>query len=362
MAKVWPGATAFAATMDLMFAPITTRRLMLRPPEPADVDTLHQRRNDPEVARWQSWTLPWPRASAEMMVADSMAMGGPLDGEWWMLTVVDQAGGVTVGDLALHLSNGGRTAEIGYTFASAQWGRGYAVEAVEALVAWLFEHQGVSRVAGMLHPANHPSAMVLERSGFVLEGHTRLSFWLGDDNSDDLIYGLTRVGWEEWQARPRYRPDEVRLVEITADSQLAVSALRTHASQERFVSPVRRSFADTLFPPVENGARQVPWLRAVEADGELVGIVLLSEPTEHDPLPCLWRLLIDRLHQRRGVADRVLPLVEAQCRAWGATELEVNWRRGRGTPEPFYLARGFEPCEVDTLPDGDEVVEARKQL
>ena len=66
--------------------------------------------------------------------------------------------------------------------------------------------------------------------------------------------------------------------------------------------------------------------------------------------------------------DAVLPLIEAQCRAWGASELEINWRRGRGTPEPFYLARGFEPFNEDVLPasdalpEGDVVVEARKRL
>lgn len=354
----------------LMFAPITTGRLVLRTHEAGDVDALHRRRNDPEVARWQNWTLPWPRATAEDLVADAMAMGGPLDGQWWMLTVVERGGdgqggglaGAIVGDLAVHLSNGGRTAEIGYTFASSHWGRGYAAEAVEALLAWLFEQQGVSRVAGMLHPANRPSAMVLERTGFLFEGHTQRSFWLGDDNSDDLIYGLTRAGWEAWRSRPRHRPAEVRLVAITADTLAAVAELRTHASQELFVSPVWRSFADTLYPPVEDGAPVVPWLRAIEADGELVGIVLLSEPTAHHPRPYLWRLLIDRRHQRRGVADGVLPLIEAQCRAWGASELELNWVRGRGTPEPFYLARGFEPFNVDTLHEDDVVVEARKRL
>ncbi len=348
-----------------MFAPVTTGRLVLRAPEAGDVDALHQRRNDPEVARWQNWTLPWPRAAAEELVADAVAMGGPLDGQWWMLTVAergsDERAGEIVGDLAVHLSNGGRTAEVGYTFASSHWGRGYAAEALEALVTWLFEHQSVSRVAGTLHPANRPSAMVLERTGFVLEGHTRLSYWLGDDNSDDLIYGLTRADWEAWRDRPRHRPAEVRLVEITPDTAGIVAELRTHASQERFVSPVARSYGDVLFPLVEDGAPVVPWLRAIEADGELVGMVLLSEPTAHHPRPYLWRLLIDRLHQRRGVADRVLQLVEGQCRAWGAAELELSWHRGRGTPEPFYLARGLVPFNVDTVPDG-EVVEARKRL
>ena len=355
-----------------MFAPITTARLVLRAPEPGDADALHQRRNEPEAGRWQSWTQPWPREKAEELVADAVAMGGPLDGQWWMLTVEERsvAGrdpGAIVGDLAVHLSNGGRTAEVGYTFAPRHWGRGYATEAVEALVAWLFEHQGVSRLTGMLHPANRPSAMVLERTGFRFEGHLRLSYWVEDDNSDDLIYGLTRADWEAWRTRPRHRPTDVRLVEITPDTVRAVAALRTHASQEIFVSPVAASYGDALFPPVEDGAPVVTWMRAIEADGELVGFVLLCQPTEHHPRPYLWRLLIDRLHQRRGIADRALALIEDQCRAWGASELEVNWRQGRGTPEPFYLARGFEPFNQfhpgdDGHDDGDPVVEARKRL
>ena len=142
------------------------------------------------------------------------------------------------------------------------------------------------------------SAMVLERVGMLFEGHTKSSFWLGDDNSDDWIYGMTRGAWEVWRDRPRQRPVIVRLVEIDADSMSDVRRLTTHKSQERFVSPVASSYGDALLPEVIDGAPVVPWMRAIEADGELVGFMMVALTTDAHPEPYLWRLLIDRLHQR----------------------------------------------------------------
>jgi Acetyltransferase (GNAT) family len=97
----------------------------------------------------------------------------------------------------------------------------------------------------------------------------------------------------------------------------------------------------------------VPWYRAIEADGGLVGFVMLAEPTATLEHPYLWRLMIDRRHQRRRIGERTLDLVVAQARAWGGTRLEVSWMPGFGSPAPFYLARGFVPTGAM---EGDEVV------
>jgi GNAT superfamily N-acetyltransferase len=103
------------------------------------------------------------------------------------------------------------------------------------------------------------------------------------------------------------------------------------------------SFADALFPEVIDGAPVVPWMRAIEADGDLVGFVMLALTTEHHPEPYLWRLLIDRRHQRRGIGTLALDQVAAECRTMGDKTLLTSWVPGRGSPEAFYLARGFEP-------------------
>ena len=326
-----------------MFQPLRTERLIVRPVQPDDVDALHERRNDPAVARLQAWATPYPRSRAESIVAETAAMDGPQEGTWWMATIVEAGSGQVVGDLVVRMTNELRTAEVGYSIASAHWGRGYAREGLDGLIDWLLSALPITRLTGTLHPDNRASAMVLERTGFRFEGHTRASFWLEGENSDDWIYGMTPPERIQWKRRPREAPRDVQLVAVTQAIKESVLALRTHHSQEVFVAPVLRSFADALLPDIVDGAPLVPWLRAIEADGLPVGFVLLAQTSAAHPEPYLWRLLIDRMHQRRGIASRALGLITAQCAGWGARTLLVSWGEGTGSPRPFYLAHGFEP-------------------
>jgi diamine N-acetyltransferase len=54
-------------------------------------------------------------------------------------------------------------------------------------------------------------------------------------------------------------------------------------------------------------------------------------------------LLIDRMHQRRGIGRRVLDLVVQACRERGDTHLDVCFKEGIGSPAPLYLGYGFVP-------------------
>lgn len=326
-----------------MFAPLETPRLTIRPFVLEDVDVLWHRRNDPLVTKYQNWETPFPIGKTASLVASLVAMDGPENDEWWMAMVVDRTTGEPVGELAVHLSWDSKVAEVGYNFDPPHWGKGYAVEALDSLIAYLWEQVGVERVFGMLHPENRASAHVLERCGLVFEGHTRKSYWDGDEVSDDWIYGMTRDEWDAWRNRPGGHPDVVEFVEIDADNARAVARLVTHRSQQSFVAPVRVSYGDALFPEVIDGAPVVPWMRAVEADSELAGFVMIAVTTEAHPEPFLWRLLVDRMHQRRGIGRRILDLVVDECRSNGDTALLTSWSAGRGSPEPFYLAYGFEP-------------------
>ena len=326
-----------------MFTPIRTERLLIRPFQLDDAVGLAERRNDPEVARYQDWSLPYPLDQAERIVSELVAMDGPENDEWWMAGVCDIDTGEVFGELALHLEHKARTAEVGYSFATEHWGRGFAVEALEALVEYLFDALGVTRIFGMLHPDNPASAMVLERTGFLFEGHTRSSFWEGDEVSDDWIYGLTRRDWEIWRDRRSGQPIEVSLVEVSVENEQKVSKLRTHRTQESMVAPVGRSFTDALFPEIVDGAPVVPWMRGIVADDEMVGFVMLALNSDHHREPYLWRFLIDRLHQRRGIGGRVLELIADECKAMGDAVLLTSWVEGKGSPRPFYERHGFEP-------------------
>lgn len=334
---------------------LRTERLLLRRPRPTDVRPLHERRNDPDVQRLQDWTLPFPLERCESIITAVIAEPEPLDDRGWMITIADADDTQVLGDLFVKLGWGGRAAEVGYTLARGHWGSGYAVEAVTELVRWLFEDRGVLRLVGQLHPDNIASAQVLERTGFRFEGHTRDSFWLGDENSDDWLYGMTRPDWEAWISRPRAHPASVRLIEIDAANQHAVRRLAVHKSQDRLVAPVVASMADALFPEIIDGAPVVPWMRAVEADDELAGFVMIAEVTEAHPEPYLWRLLVDRCHQRRGIGERIIDLLVDELRPTGATTLMTSWVEGRGSPRGFYERLGFTVTGV--VIDGE--IEAR---
>ena len=333
--------------MTVSFEPIRTERLILRPSQLDDAEAAYQRRRLPEVARYQDWELPYTREQAEERMAQLVAMDGPADGEWWSLTVVDaRAPGKILGDLAVGITWGGRSAEIGFTFHPDHWGRGYATEAAQALVRWLFTDFGVSRVEGSLHPDNPASARVLEACGMTFEGLSHQSFWVGDECSDNMCYGMTRAGWDAWCHRARHRPQRVELVPLTTDNRRVAAGLATHKSQERFVSPMADTFRDALVPPERNGATLEPWYRVIEADGDIVGFLLAGEMTDAHPNPFLWRILIDRIHQRRGIGSAALDQFEGWCRAQGATAVELRWVEGPGSPAPLYRARGYEPVGV----------------
>ena len=343
-----------------MFTPIRTERLLLRQPELRDIDSFHAYRNEPEVARFQDWPTPFRKERAAVVVGEAATLPDLGTSEWMMLTIANEADTEVFGDLFVEFSNSGRTGDIGYSLATRAWGKGYATEAVAALLSWLFERDGFTRASGSLHPDNARSARVLERCGFLFEGHLRNSYWRGDENSDDWVYGMTPEDHARWTSRSRSRPENIELLEPYPTGLRHVVKLATHRSQEKFVAPIQVSLAQMAIPPYEEGfagsdgdPRVVPWARIVHADGEPVGFVMVEAPTVNNPEPYLWRLLIDRLHQRRGIGKYVIEQVIDQARAWGSESITVSWVPGIGSPEPLYLAMGFEPTgEID---DGEIV-------
>ena len=135
---------------------------------------------------------------------------------------------------------------------------------------------------------------------------------------------------------------QVSLREITDENRDAVSALRVGQGQERFVSSVVESLEEAAATP-----QAAPWYRAVYADEEPVGFVMLSWNVT--PAPgilgpyFLWRLLIDEHQQRRGFGREALVQIVDLVRADGATELLTSYHPGDGEPWPFYQRFGFEP-------------------
>jgi aminoglycoside 6'-N-acetyltransferase len=152
---------------EATFLPIETARLVLRQFVSADAAILSDYRSDPDVARYQSWPTPYSVAAAQRLIANQADVDRPRPGEW--LQIAATLDGELIGDVAVRLSDDGRTARIGYTIARAHQRRGLGGEAAGAIVARLFE-DGVHRVQASLDERNVASARLLERLGFRHEG------------------------------------------------------------------------------------------------------------------------------------------------------------------------------------------------
>lgn len=328
--------------------PLQTPRLTLRALVPADAPILAAYRSDPEVYRYQDWPVPVTLAAAETFVRDQAWVSGPRPAEWVQIGV--EHDGELVGDVAVAMDGTCKLATIGYTLRADRQGRGLATEAVGAIVDSMFA-KGVHRVAATLDPRNIPSAMLLERLGFRYEGRAIRAAYVRGAWDDDDRYALLATERAAWLSRPTQPPSAVRLVPVTADNRAFVGRLATHPTQERFVAPMARTFQHALVPEEVNGATVVPWFRAIEADGEVVGFLMIAAVTAAHPRPFLWRLLIDRSHQRRGIGGRAMSILADQLRAEGHQELETSWHDGTGGPEPFYRKLGFAP--TGQLIDGE---------
>lgn len=171
----------------MMTLPMSTPRLVVRLMTDSDARPLAAYRSDPEVARHQSWEAPFPVEHAVDLIAGQAELAGPTPGHWIQLAV--EVSSTMVGDVAVHLDASGSIAEIGYTLDPAHQGRGYAVEAVGAVVDALFASR-VHRIEAGVDPANRASRRVLERAGFIREALLRQAYRDGDHWIDDERWGL----------------------------------------------------------------------------------------------------------------------------------------------------------------------------
>jgi RimJ/RimL family protein N-acetyltransferase len=152
---------------DTRFERLVTDRLVLRRSRPGDAETISAYRSDPAVHRQQGWDRTDPdgvRADIEEMA--SRTPGEP--GGWVQFSLEDREGRL-VGDVGISPADGEPgVVKVGYTVAPAFQGRGYATEAIGALVAYAFDTLGADVVRAYASADNAPSIRVAEKVGLRL--------------------------------------------------------------------------------------------------------------------------------------------------------------------------------------------------
>jgi len=145
---------------------IETARLFLRRPAMSDAAAIFGGyAADPEVTRF----LGWPRHRSVHDTREFLRFSAHEWERWpagpYLILMRDD--GTLVGSTGLGFQSRD-SAVTGYVLARQAWGRGYATEALAAMVD-LARSLGVERLFALCHPDHRPSQRVLEKCGFVLD-------------------------------------------------------------------------------------------------------------------------------------------------------------------------------------------------
>ena len=176
--------------------PILSGRLALRPFEPSDrpaYDAYHTR---PEVYRFLYAPVPNEDARDEKFTA-AMSPCLEKDGDTLRLAVIRLQDSSLLGEVLLKMVNkAALQAEVGYIFNPDFAGKGYATEAVRAMIDLGFGGYGFHRIFARLDPLNAGSVGVVERLKMRKEAHLIQNDLFGGIWGDEFIYARLRSEWE----------------------------------------------------------------------------------------------------------------------------------------------------------------------
>jgi [ribosomal protein S5]-alanine N-acetyltransferase len=156
---------------------------------PADVSSLVEHANNRNVSRHLRDRFPHPytREHGRGFLAGTAQQDPP---SVWAIAVDGRA----VGGIGLQLGQDVErvSAEIGYWLGEAFWGRGIATAALEAVTAPAFAMFDLARIFALPFATNAASIRVLEKAGYVREGHLRQSVIKDGVIQDQYVYARYR--------------------------------------------------------------------------------------------------------------------------------------------------------------------------
>ncbi len=180
---------------------LTTKRLALKPISQNDVGLVVEMFTDEQIMKYVGGRVSKEKIVEEMRFHIRRGGNGCI-GKW---CISDRITGESLGTIALLPLPTDKDdtdwvqliedqfpkedIEIGYFLRRVAWGRGYATEAVQRVLRFVFEHSPLEKIVALRHPRNNNSRRVLEKTGFESTG-VRRSY--GEDLPE---FQIVRENW-----------------------------------------------------------------------------------------------------------------------------------------------------------------------
>ena len=356
------------------FVPIETGRLIIRLMEEKDAYEVFRYRSLPEVALYQA---EWPESAEACadFAKRNCARASFQPGEYTQLAIVRKDDGMLVGDMGILVGTEGLQAELGFTVSPDFQGKGYGTEAVEAILAHLFENRRLHRAYGSVDPNNLPSIRLMERLGFRREAHLKRSYRMRGAWYDDVIYGLLD---EEWAGRRGSNPlmDGNAAAVPNSSSAMQDSPITIHRldrenakgmklkfeyetssyydavidegsvfsvrlEEKPLTKPARKAFESSLYED---------WLAsptAFAATGDTdLGYIEVDREDWHNRMR-IAELLVLEPHRGHGIGKMLLEKVKELAKQEGYREIVLETQSCNVPAIGFYMGQGFKVVGID---------------
>jgi RimJ/RimL family protein N-acetyltransferase len=172
-------------------------RLVLRPFSPSDASVIKELLAQAEIA---STTLNIPHPYEEGMAEAWIATHEPgwQGGEMASFAITERSEGL-VGAIALTIEKKHQRGEVGYWIGIPFWGRGYATEALSAIISFGFTQLNLNRIHASHFTRNPASGRVMLKAKMRFEGCLRQHVIKWGQFEDIATYSILRSEHVETQ-------------------------------------------------------------------------------------------------------------------------------------------------------------------
>ena len=292
---------------------LTTDRLILRPWQESDAETLYKYAKYPEIGPAAGWP---PHTSVE----DSLEVIRTVFSAPETYAVVLKETGEPVGSIGLLFGEGSHVAgilpgeaEIGYWIGKPHWGRGLIPEAVRCILHRCFTDLNIMGVWGAYYEGNTNSRRVMDKCGFRFH-HTeegKMSS-LGNVRTEHFMK-LTK---EEWETGHHLSMRLLTKQDIPQMRALFRSTVLTVNSKDYTHEEVEKNDYIGIF----------------DGQGNIIGFSSMNSEGH------LHSMFVHKDWQHQGMASRMLAEVENMAREYGVPKIVVE---ASITARPFFEKHGY---------------------
>ena len=173
--------------------PIATSRLTLRRFRHEDLSSFVAYRSDPQVAQFQDWSSIDNNEARDFLEHHKQSAFG-VPGEWFQIAIALSETDVLIGDIGTVIkADDSTSAEIGFTVSRENQGKGFASEAVRAVLRVIFERTAVERIEAITDSRNVASIALLKSIGMRQAKIAQV--WFKGSTSTEYAFVLRKEDW-----------------------------------------------------------------------------------------------------------------------------------------------------------------------